>query len=63
MSENPSLHKRLIALQSDEELERKWRKAQGRWSNRYWGQEELDVADREAKRMADYFASINVDDA
>ena len=49
------LHKRLIARQSDEELERKWAKAEGRWSNRYWAQEWLDVAYRRAKRLAEYF--------
>jgi hypothetical protein len=51
------LHERLIALQSDEELERKWRKAEGRWSNRYWAQEWLDLADRQAQHMYEYLAS------
>ncbi len=45
------LHERLVALQSDAELERKWRKAQGRWSNQYWAQEWLDVARRRAYRL------------
>lgn len=55
MAENPKLHERLMARQSDEELERKWRKAEGRWSNRYWAQEWLDLADRRAERMAAIF--------
>ena len=59
MAENETLHKRLISRQTDEELERKWKKARGRWSNRFWAQEWLDVADREAQRLADYFARIN----
>ena len=45
------LHARLIARQSDAELERKWCKAEGRWSNRYWAQEWLDVAGRRAQRL------------
>jgi hypothetical protein len=46
------LHKRLIARQSDEELERKAEKA---WMRRgkLWTQEELDAADREAQRIYD----------
>jgi hypothetical protein len=44
------LHKRLIARQSDAELERKADKA---WMRRgkLWTQEELDAADREADRL------------
>ena len=57
MAEDETLHKRLIVRQSDDELERKWRKAEGRWSNRYWAQEWLDFAVRQAKRLVDYFAS------
>jgi hypothetical protein len=49
------LHARLIARQSDAELERKWEKARGRWSNRYWAQEWLDVAHREAEKLDLYF--------
>lgn len=47
---NPDLHKRLVAKQPDAELERKWAKAKGRWSNQYWAFEWLDVAERRAKR-------------
>jgi hypothetical protein len=47
------LHHRLVALQSDEELERKARKAVTR--SNIWTQEELDAADREADRMFRYF--------
>jgi len=57
MAENPELHRRLIARQTDAELERKWRKAEGRWSNQYWAQEWLDVADRRAQKMSDFFKS------
>ena len=49
------LHERLIARQSDEELERKWAKAEGRHSNQFWTQEWLDVAKRRAKHIAEYF--------
>ena len=45
----PNLHQRLIALQSDEELQRKAKKARERAN--LWSQEELDAADREAKRL------------
>jgi hypothetical protein len=55
MAESPELHSRLIARQSDAELERKWKKAQGRHSNRFWTQECLDVAGREADRLILYF--------
>jgi hypothetical protein len=48
------LHARLIALQSDSELERKWVKAKGRWSNQYRSQEWLDLADRQAKHLYDF---------
>lgn len=54
MSLNPDLHKRLIARQSDEELERKASKAVER-RGKLWSQEELDAADREAQRLYDYF--------
>lgn len=43
MSENPELHKRLIARQSDEELTRKADKAEMR-RGKMWTQEELDAA-------------------
>lgn len=51
MSEHPALHQRLIARQSDAELERKWEIARGRHSNQLWAQEWLDLADRRAKRL------------
>jgi len=38
------------------ELERKWEKAQGRHSNRYWCQEWLDLAKAMASEM---YAGIN----
>jgi len=44
------LHSRLIAKQSDEELERKARKAVC-YKSKMWTQEELDAADREAKQL------------
>jgi hypothetical protein len=44
-----TLHERLVALQSDKELERKAKKARERAN--LWTQEELDAADREAKRL------------
>jgi hypothetical protein len=37
--------------QSEEELERKWNKAQGRWTNRYWAQEWLDLAAHRATKL------------
>jgi hypothetical protein len=58
MAENPQLHARLIARQSDAELERKWKKAEGRWANRYWAQEWLDVADRKAEKCSAFFNKI-----
>jgi hypothetical protein len=33
------------------ELERKWAKARGRWSNRYWAAEWLDLAAVRADQM------------
>ena len=50
MAENPELHKRLIARQSDEELKRKADKAWMR-KGKLYTQEELDDADREAERL------------
>ncbi|WP_316176202.1 hypothetical protein [Bradyrhizobium sp. SZCCHNRI1073] len=52
MALDPELHKRLIARQSDAELERKADKA---WMRRgkLWTQEELDAADREATNLHD----------
>lgn len=50
MAENPGLHKRLIARQSDEELRRKADKAEMR-NGKLYTQEELDAADREALRL------------
>jgi hypothetical protein len=46
----PGLHKRLIARQSDAELERKAEKAWMR-NGKLYTQEELDAADREAERL------------
>lgn len=37
------------------ELERKWNKAQGRWSRRYWAQEWLDLAAARAKEWSAWF--------
>lgn len=37
--------------QSIEELERKWRKAEGRWSNQYWSAEWLDLAEALSRLM------------
>lgn len=34
-----------------EELERKWRKAQGRWSNQYWSAEWLDLAEARSRQI------------
>jgi len=48
-----TLHERLVEMQSDEELERKCKKASGRNAKRYWQQEELDLAYRRAKRLSD----------
>lgn len=58
MSLNPDLHRRLIARQSDEELERKADKA---WERRgkLWTQEELDAADRVAARWSKFFNQQN----
>lgn len=57
MSENPELHKRLIAKQSDEELERKAEKAWMR-KGKLYTQEELDAADRSASRLSAYFTKV-----
>lgn len=56
------LHARLMARQPKAELERKWAKAQGRWSNRYWAQELLDLADREAEEMCVALHGLPADD-
>lgn len=48
-----TLHERLVELQSDDELERKWVKAKGRHSNQFWAQELLDVARRRGARLAE----------
>lgn len=53
------LHSRLVARQSEAELERKWQKAKGRHSNHYWIQEWLDVIDRQAAKFISYFNSGN----
>lgn len=45
---NEELHAKLIALQPMEELERKWKKAKGRHSNRFWAAEWIDLAERRA---------------
>lgn len=42
------LHKRLVDRQSLDELKRKQRKAQ---TKHYWTQEDIDLANREAKRL------------
>ena len=34
-----------------EELERKWLKARGRWSNQYWSLEFIDLVSREADEL------------
>lgn len=34
-----------------EELERKWEKAKGRWSNRYWAVEWLDLAEVRGRQL------------
>lgn len=52
-ADDKNLHARLIARQSDAELERKWQIAQGRWSNQYWAQEWIDLAKRRAQRLYD----------
>lgn len=49
-----NLHERLIARQSDEELERKARKAVCK--SNIWTQEELDAADREAHHLKEWLA-------
>jgi hypothetical protein len=63
MPDKETLHERLIALQSDEEIARKWVKAQGRWSNHYWAQEWLDVADRRAKHLFKDLTWVSAGDA
>jgi hypothetical protein len=50
-----TLHERLIARQSDAELERKAAKAWMR-KGKLWTQEEIDAADREAQQLIDFFA-------
>ncbi len=47
-----TLHERLIALQSDEELERKAKKA---FSKKFWSQEEIDHYNRWGETMAKKF--------
>ena len=49
MSADAGIHGRLIARQSDAELERKAKKARERAN--LWTQEELDAADRRAERI------------
>jgi hypothetical protein len=44
------------------ELRRKAEKASGRWSNRYWTAEELDLAHAEAEALVKYFKSNNNDE-
>ncbi len=51
------LHTRLVALQDDEELERKAAKSKERAN--LWTQEELDAADRQAFRL---WRAINTPD-
>ena len=41
------------------ELKRKWDKAKGRHSNRFWTVEWLDLAHARAKKMAEFFKSYN----
>lgn len=50
-----TLHERLIALQSREELERKHIKSSGRYSRRIWTQEWLDLCDRESSEFVKWF--------
>ena len=50
------LHERLIARQSDAELERKSAKSVRRG---IWTQEEMDAADREAKRLHEFLNQQN----
>lgn len=50
MSLNPVLHARLMARQSDAELDRKAEKAWERRGGR-WTREELDAADRKAEHL------------
>ena len=45
------LHERLVALQPDEELRRKAEKARQRG---IWTQEDIDLANREAKRLLEW---------
>lgn len=52
MAENPVLHERLIARQSDAELDRKAAKAR---TKAIWTQEEIDAIKRRASRMVDWF--------
>lgn len=53
---NEELHRRLVARQTDEELNRKQKKA---WTKHYWTQEDIDAADRYADRLHSYFAKHN----
>ncbi len=55
MAENEALHKRLIARQSDAELERKALKARAT----LWTQEEIDWIHRQADRMVEFFNSAD----
>jgi hypothetical protein len=50
MAEDRTLHERLIARQSDDELKRKSDKSEMR-KGKLYTQEELDHADREAQRL------------
>jgi hypothetical protein len=56
MSENPALHKRLVARQPDEELERKAKKA---YRPAIWTQEDMDAAERRAQRICE---KLKIDD-
>lgn len=51
------LHSRLVAKLSDDELERRAKRAYGKCGRHYWLQETLDWADRRAQRMVEYFKS------
>lgn len=53
MSFDPTLHARLIARQSDAELELKYERSKGRHDNQFWSQEWLDLAHRRAERLYD----------
>ncbi len=47
-----SLHGRLMARLSEQELEHRWEIAKGRHSNQFWTQEWLDLAFRRGRRRA-----------